>query len=150
MGKLKIYTADKYATLMKTDEGVLSRLIHPKNHHCPENCKSPTEQIEWVKDLLEKIKDSDECHTICTFSPYILNYLNLAIAKSDIAFDDIEVTEFLMTEDEEGEVIEENDLKIINEQMINTLSFSELILDIYKEYGKIRYNKDEESVRNPI
>ena len=139
MGKLKIYTADKYATLMRTEEGVLSRLINPLNHHCPENCKSPTEQIEWIKDLLEKIKDSDECHIVCTFSPYILNYLNLAIAKGDIAFDDIEVTKFWMTEDGEGEVIEEKDLKIINEQMIDTRVYSELIFDIYQEYGKVKY-----------
>ena len=144
MGKLKIYTADKYATLMRTEEGVLSRLINPLNHHCPENCKSPTEQIEWIKDLLEKIKDSDECHTICTFSPYILNYLNLAIAKGDIVFDDIEVTKFWMTEDEEGEIVEENDLKIINEQMIDTRVYSELILDIYQEYGKVKYGGKSE------
>lgn len=144
MGKLKIYTADRYTTLMRTEEGVLSCLINPKNHHCPEDSTSPTEQIEWIKDLLEKIKDSDECHTICTFSPYILNYLNLAIVKGDIAFDDIEVTEFCMTEDEEGEVIEEKDLKIINEQMIDTRVYSELILDIYQEYGKVKYGGKSE------
>ena len=144
MGKLKIYTADRYTTLMRTEEGVLSCLINPKNHHCPEDCKSPTEQIEWIKGLLEKIKDSDECHTICTFSQYILNYLNLAIVKGDIAFDDIEVTKFWMTEDEECEVIEEEDLKIIDEQMIDTRVYSELILDIYREYSKVKYGGKSE------
>ena len=144
MGKLKIYTADKYSTLIRTEEGVLSSLINPLNHHCPENCKSPTEQIEWFKDLLEKIKDKDECHIICTFSPYILNYLNLAIAKGDIAFDDIEVTEFWMNEDEEGEIVEENDLKIINEQIIDTRSLSDTIMEIYQEYGKVKHGGKSE------
>ena len=73
-----------------------------------------------------------------------MNYLNLAIVKGDIAFDDIEVTEFCMTEDEEGEVIEEKDLKIINEQMIDTRVYSELILDIYQEYGKVKYGGKSE------
>ena len=73
-----------------------------------------------------------------------MNYLNLAIAKGDIVFDDIEVTKFWMTEDEEGEIVEENDLKIINEQMIDTRVYSELILDIYQEYGKVKYGGKSE------
>ena len=126
---LRIYTGNSY----KVVEG-----IPDVTYMFPENSKSAWDQIEWVDSHLEEFKTQDV--TIVTFSPYIMNYMNLLIAKDIIDFDNIEVEEY------DEYISDDNDvshfsIKITDDKqlkkMIDTRSLSDPITWIYSEYNKI-------------
>ena len=108
----------------------------------PERFKSPWEQIEWFNRYLEDFKKNGIA--ILTYSPYILNYLNLLIAKGEIDFDNLEVTEYFYDKMNDFDVAKV-DLKITDKEkgkkMIDTRSLSEPISYIYDEYNKITKSK---------
>lgn len=97
----------------------------------PENSKSPYEQIEWVK--ANWMKDI----TILTFSPYILNYLNVLIAKDYMSRDNLAVFYVgegddyldLLCQDDKGRLI------------VDTRHLSDPISEIYKEYNDLIQHK---------
>ena len=103
----------------------------------PEHFRSPWEQIDWFIRYLENFKKNNT--TILTYSPYILNLLNLLIAKGEIDFDDLEVTEYYY--DKESDDVTEHNLKVIDiekgTKLIDATSLSEPISYIYNEYNKI-------------
>ena len=128
---LKIYTGNYYKALCN---------LNDITYMFPENGKSPWDQFEWFDNHLEEFKTNDV--SIVTFSPYILNYLNLLITNNSIDFEQLEVKEYSITDNEE---IICNDLKAINSdkniKLIDTRILSDPITWIYEEYNKIKYNK---------
>lgn len=109
----------------------------------PENGKSPWEQIEWMDDLIDHMKRMGDMfdESILTYSPYILNYLNLLLKRGDIKFEDINVISRYY--DKETGEITDYDLKIQNEgvHLIDTTIMSEPIAWIYDEYDKLDNNE---------
>lgn len=105
----------------------------------PEHLKSPWEQINWINTYLEDFKKNGV--SILTYSPYILNYLNLLIARGEIDFDNLEVIEYYYDKVNDFDVTKIN-LKISDKEkgikMIDTRGLSEPISYIYNEYNKIK------------
>ena len=59
------------------------------DYEFPENNISPWEQLEWMNAHLEEFKK--ETVSIKTFSPYILNYLNLILMRGDLDYSRLDV-----------------------------------------------------------
>lgn len=105
----------------------------------PENGLSPWEQLDWMQEHLNEFLEKDI--TICTFSPYILNFLNLMLAKKELSFDNLEVYELYTFEDDNGIIGTDKESKKIFDKgmpLIDTRSYSHTISYIYDEYNKIR------------
>jgi hypothetical protein len=111
------------------------------DYEFPENSISPCEQLEWMDAHLEEFKK--ETVSIKTFSPYILNYLNLILIRGDLDYSSLDV--FDVHFDDENGKVEMFDLKIQNEgvQLIDTTLLSDPISHIYDEYNKIKESKEE-------
>ena len=111
------------------------------DYEFPENSISPWEQLEWMDAHLEEFKK--ETVSIKTFSPYILNYLNLILVRGDLDYSSLDV--FDVHFDDEIEEVNIFDLKIQNEgvQLIDTTLLSNPISHIYDEYNKIKESKGE-------
>ena len=92
---------------------------------CPENGKSPWEQIDYIKDNCKKDL------VIFTYSPYIINMLNLLIKQEGLTGDDLEAYEIF-----ENTTM---DLIINTEKgpLVDARSLSDPISWIYQEYYKI-------------
>ena len=95
---------------------------------------SPCEQFEWFDRHLKQFQTEDV--SITTFSPYIMNYLNLKLIKGELTKDMIQVIERFY--DNETNEIYDNDLVIMNADLVDTTSLSEPISYIYDEYNKIK------------
>ncbi len=122
---LKIYTSgNSYAAI----SSLTTTYVYP------EEKRSPYEQIDWMNDHLKEFQTKDI--SIKTFSPYILNYINLLLAKGDLKFDNIEVFEYYYNE--ETGLIDWTSLKIESHNIIDTRILSDPILEIYSEYNKIK------------
>jgi hypothetical protein len=111
------------------------------DYEFPENSISPWDQLEWMDSHLEEFKK--ETVSIKTFSPYILNYLNLILVRGDLDYSRLDV--FDVHFDDEIEEVNMFDLKIQNEgvQLIDTMLLSYPISHIYDEYNKIKESKEE-------
>ena len=111
------------------------------DYEFPENGISPWEQLEWMDAHLEEFKK--ETVSIKTFSPYILNYLNLILVRGDLDYSSLDV--FDVHFDDEIEEVNMFDLNIQNEgvQLIDTTLLSNPISHIYDEYNKIKESKGE-------
>ena len=111
------------------------------DYEFPENSISPWEQLEWMDAHLEEFEK--ETVSIKTFSPYILNYLNLILVRGDLDYSSLDV--FDVHFDDEIEEVNIFDLKIQNEgvQLIDTMLLSDPISHIYAEYNKIKESKRE-------
>ena len=92
---------------------------------CPEDGKSPWEQIDYIKDNCKKDL------VIFTYSPYIINMLNLLIKQDGLTGDDLEAYEIF-----ENTTM---DLIINTEKgfLVDARSLSDPISWIYQEYYKI-------------
>jgi tRNA A58 N-methylase Trm61 len=103
---------------------------------CPENNKSPWEQIEYTKDIYNK--DTK----IFTYSPYIMNMLNLLIRVHDLTKDDIAVYDILSGDltlcDLAVPMPEDN-----NKFIIDTSDLSDPISWIYREYSRLNPRTDK-------
>jgi hypothetical protein len=101
----------------------------------PENGLSPWEQINWMNEKLPEFKGEVEI-TIKTFSPYILNLLNLWLKRGELGYENLEAWEEFW--DEDTGTIYHNDLKIQNPgvKLVNTKSLSDPISYIYDEYDR--------------
>lgn len=102
----------------------------------PENSLSPYEQLEWFDKHLKEFKTREV--SIKTYSPYILNYLNLMLVKKELDYSSLEVQELYW--DEETDEVDEWSLKVLNEgvHLINSSSLSEPISWIYEQYNSIK------------
>lgn len=97
---------------------------------CPENNKSPWEQIKYIGGIYDKDMK------IFTYSPYILNMLNLLIREHGLTKDDIAVYDILspdLTMCDLAVPMPEDNSKFI----INTSDLSDPISWIYREYSKL-------------
>ena len=122
---LKIYTSENsYEAIKSLDT----------TYAYPEEKRSPYEQINWLNNHLKEFQTKDV--SIKTFSPYILNYINLLLARGDLNFDNIEVFEYYY--DEDTGFIDFTSLKIVGHNMIDTRLLSDPILEIYREINKIK------------
>jgi len=88
--------------------------------------------------FIEKHNDYHMTVMMATHSPYIINHLNLLIKAYDkdklvegakLSYDDVAVYQV-----ENGKI---NDLKLLNERLINTNPLSDTIDDIYDEYNQL-------------
>jgi len=88
--------------------------------------------------FVEQHNDFDMSVMLTTHSPYIINHLNLLIKAYDkdtlvegakLAYENLSVYQV-----ENGKI---NDLKILNERLINTNPLSETINEIYDEYNEL-------------
>ena len=122
---LKIYTGNNSKSL----KGIKAK------YEFPENGLSGWEQIDWMEEKLGEFKGDEEV-IVKTFSPYILNYLNLWLARGDIGYENLEVLEMYL--DETLEEPFEISLKVLNEgvKLIDTRSLSDPISYIYERYDK--------------
>ena len=82
---------------------------------------------EYMQDKLELFVNS----------PYILNYLNLLILNGELDFDSLSIT-FV---DENGDT---QDLKILNEKLVNTSFHSDTIDWIYDKYSNFKQKTMEQ------
>lgn len=124
---LRIYTGNVYKSISTLDV----------DYFLPERDMSPWEQLEWFDRHLKQFQTEDV--SITTFSPYILNYLNLKLIKGELTKDMIQVIERFY--DDETNEIYDNDLVIVNADLVDTTSLSEPISYIYDEYNKIKEKK---------
>lgn len=114
----------------------------------PENGMSPWEQLEWVDNHIEEFKNKDI--TIKTFSPYIMNYLNVFLIKGELNEDNFDAEEYYSDIDPDGnEEIVHFNLKIMNSAtkelghiLLDTRSLSEPISWIYEQYNIIKNDKE--------
>ena len=122
-----------------------SKILSKKDvtYKFPENSLSPWEQFAWMDEHLKEFIESDV--SISTFSPYILNYLNLLIVKGELDFEKLEVVNlFYDIEDFNSENhVSEYNLKIFLEKdpsvkLIDTRNLSEPIDYIYENYEHFR------------
>ena len=120
---LRIYTGNVYKSISTLDV----------DYFLPERDMSPWEQLEWFDRNLKQFQTEDV--SITTFSPYIINYLNLKLIKGELTKDMIQVIERFY--DNETNEIYDNDLVIMNADLVDTTSLSEPISYIYDEYNKI-------------
>ena len=128
---LKIYTGNHKNALKDVEV----------TYEFPENSLSPYEQIEWFDKHLPEFKGEGEV-SVKTYSPYILNYINLLLIRGDLDYSVLEAQERYW--DEETDEISEWSLKVLNEgvQLIDTVSLSEPISWIYNQYNSIKEKKD--------
>ena len=116
----------------------------------PENGISPWEQLTWVDEHLVEFKERNV--TVVTFSPYIMNYMNLLIIRKDLTDGDINAFERYLDKDDETKEVNEFDLKIYNGKTneftcIDTRCLSDTISYIYMLYDKEKIkNNGEEDV----
>lgn len=104
----------------------------------PENGLSPWEQLDWMDDHLDEFREKDV--VITTFSPYIMNYLNLLLIRDKIEIKAFELNYFSF----ESEV-QEYELNIKTDEdheVIDTRGLSDPISQIYKEYNKIKFSNE--------
>lgn len=94
---------------------------------CPENGKSPWEQIEYIRD------NCDKSITIFTYSPYIINMLNLLIRQEKLDTSDLEVLEICEDEAVFDLILHLEDRRIL----IDARSLSDPISWIYQEYNEL-------------
>ena len=97
---------------------------------CPENDKSPWEQIEYIRGIYNRNMK------IFTYSPYILNMLNLLIREHELTKNDIVVYDILSPDlilCDLAVPMPEDSCKFI----INTQDLSDPISWIYREYSKL-------------
>ena len=106
------------------------------DYEFPENGVSAWEQLEWMDEHLNDFRDKEV--SIKTFSPYILNYLNLMLIRGDVDYSNLEVYEAFYNVETEG--AEMRSLKILNEgvQLIDATLLSNPISHIYDQYNKIK------------
>ncbi len=136
MAKISIYTATSYRAIQSAEECLLAK------YQFPEKYKSPYEQIEWLKKIVKEVKVANSDVSIATFSPYILNYISVLLAKGDINAEEIDVVEFSINEEDGEDVLDEHSLKMQDENgnwIVDTFSFSEpmnLILNEWLTYAK--------------
>ena len=121
---IRIYTGNVYKSISTLDV----------DYFLPERDMSPWEQLEWFDRHLKQFQTEDV--SITTFSPYIINYLNLKLIKEELTKDMIQVIERFY--DDETNEIYDNDLVIMNADLVDTTSLSEPISYIYDEYNKIK------------
>ena len=121
---IRIYTGNVYKSISTLDV----------DYFLPERDMSPQEQLEWFDRHLKQFQTEDV--SITTFSPYIINYLNLKLIKEELTKDMIQVIERFY--DDETNEIYDNDLVIMNADLVDTTSLSEPISYIYDEYNKIK------------
>ena len=121
---IKIYSSYNLDVIRKLidEEKVLINIFFP------EKDKSPWEQIDWIE---AHYKDDI---SIFTFSPYILNAMNLIIAKNDLKSDDLFAVYIDHTGDETDLVVKDK----FNNPLLDTSWLSEPISWIYQEYNSIR------------
>lgn len=126
---LKIYTSNESRGLVKIEA----------DYSFPENGLAPFEQIAWIDAHLDEFIKKDVV-VVKTFSPYILNYLNLLLARGDLNYENLEAYEMYCSEEDEEMSVQEFDLKILNDdvQLIDCRSLSEPISWIYDEYNKLK------------
>lgn len=110
------------------------------DYEFPENGVSAWEQLEWMDEHLKEFKNKEV--SIKTFSPYILNYLNLMLIRRDLDYSNLEVFEAFYNVETEG--AEMRSLKILNEgvQLIDATLLSDPISHIYDQYNKIKKEKE--------
>ena len=97
----------------------------------PENGISPWEQIEYITSI---INNKEEIH-IVTFSPYIMNYLNILIKRNLLSPENIQ-TNYVYIENNElkyRSLIGKNEK---NETVVDTYDLSEPMAAMYEEYIK--------------
>lgn len=121
---LKIYTGNIYSHKLASLD---------TTYAWPEEKRGPSEQFEWFDIHLDEFNTKDV--SIKTFSPYLLNYLNLVLKEGKLDFDKLEVINIYF--DESTDEYYNEDLKILNYNMVDTRSMSEPISWIYEEYNKI-------------
>lgn len=92
---------------------------------CPEGGKSPWEQIDYIKDNCKKDL------VIFTYSPYIINMLNLLIKQEELTENDMEAYEIF--EDTTMDLIINTEKGLL----VDARSLSDPISWIYQEYYKI-------------
>lgn len=93
---------------------------------CPESGKSPWEQIDYIKDNYKTGR------VIFTYSPYIINMLNLLIEQERLTGDDLGAYE----------IFENTMMDLIIETgkglLVDARSLSDPISWVYQEYYKIK------------
>lgn len=99
----------------------------------PELSLYPNMQIELMEGMLKKLfsqkREIDFYAMIATHSPYIVNYLNLAIKSKMVDYDNLGA--YLL---HDGGI---ESLKHDKEKVIDTTILSSAILDIYEKYNRI-------------
>lgn len=121
--------------------------IKYKNIHIhieePELSLYPESQRSLVNFIInrcfvEQHKDYNMTVMMATHSPYIINHLNLLIKAYDknklIEGAQLDFENLSVYQVENGEI---NDMKIMNERLINTNPLSDTINDIYYEYNQL-------------
>lgn len=126
---LTVYTGNNYSQKISCIDATYA---------WPEEKRGPYEQLEWFDRHIDEFREKNI--SIKTFSPYILNYLNLIIAEGKLKFDDLEVI-CIHFDEENNEYFNEN-LKIINSNLIDTRFLSDPISEIYQKFNKIKNNKN--------
>ena len=109
----------------------------------PENGCSPYEQIERLEWTARTFKDWDKPFVLATFSPYILNYLNVLIADGTLNRDNLQVVALSISE--KGELVE-HDLLGTDENgvlMVDTYDLSEPMEFIFSKYNDLLNAKKE-------
>lgn len=104
----------------------------------PENGLSPYEQINWLNELVSKHDFYKEDISIITFSPYILNYLNILIVKNLLNESNFSVMYFYSDDNEMEEY--ENSLLAKDENgnlIVDTFDFSEPFMEMHKTYNML-------------
>ena len=126
---LTIYTGDRYSHKLASIE---------VTYAWPEEKRSAYEQLDWFDRHIEEFKRKNV--SIKTFSPYILNYLNLIIAEGKLNFDDLEA--ICIHFDEENDEYFNESLKVLNYNMVDTRLLSDPISEIYQKFNKIKNNEN--------
>ena len=107
----------------------------------PENGKDPWEQMTFVDEVVDYMHKMGDNHdaSITTFSPYILNYLNLLLMRGDLNANELKVIECHFDAENYGDITE-HDLMILSEgrQIVDTRILSDPISWIYEEYNKLK------------
>lgn len=122
--------------------------IQDRNIHLlieePELNLDPYSQIQLINQLVDICFDQQNGHNIslalATHSPYILNYLNLLIKRDELNADGAKLSadKISVYEINSGTSI---DLKMdgVNEhKIVNAVSMSEPLSDIYSEYNRLK------------
>ena len=116
------------------------------DYEFPENGISPWAQLDWMNAHLDEFINKDV--SIKTFSPYILNFLNLMLVRKDVDYSNLNVYEvvFANEEDYSEDKTELCDLKIQNDgaYLIDARLLSDPISHIYERYNKIKEGHTED------
>ena len=115
------------------------------DYEFPENSISPWAQLDWMNAHLDEFINKDV--SIKTFSPYILNFLNLMLVRKDVDYSNLNVYEVVFTNEEDysEDKTELCDLKIQNDgaYLIDARLLSDPISHIYERYNKIKEGKEQ-------